>query len=99
MTDTEGRRAPGGLPGGYPVRIGGGSVSLDLPPGVARAEVVAFNERMAHGDGVERIDDDGTVYFTAACREAVAALDPGLAEPLPVSDLEARAARLDAALA
>jgi len=91
--------SPGGLPGGYPVRIGGGSVSLDLPPGVTRAEAVAFNERMAHGDGVERIDDDGTVYFTAACREAVAALDPGLAEPLPVSDLEARAARLDAALA
>ena len=29
----------------------------------------------------------------------VAALDPGLADPLPVGDLDARAARLDAALA
>jgi streptogramin lyase len=60
---------------------------------------VAFNEQQAHADGVERIDDDGTVHFTAACRHAVAALDPGLADPLPVDDLEARAARLDAALA
>jgi hypothetical protein len=39
------------------------------------------------------------VYFTAACREAVATLDPGLADPLPVGDLDTRAARLDAALA
>jgi hypothetical protein len=91
--------APGGLPGGYPVRIEGGSVELDLPPGLTRAEAVAFNERMTRADGVERVDHDGTVYFTAACREAVASVDPGLADPLPISDLEARAARLDAALA
>jgi hypothetical protein len=91
--------APGGLPGGYPVRIDGGSIELDLPPGLTRAEAVAFNEQMSRADGVERVDDDGTVYFTAACREAVASVDPGLADPLPISDLEARAARLDAALA
>ena len=29
----------------------------------------------------------------------VAALDPGLADPLPIGDLDTRAARLDAALA
>ena len=91
--------SPHGLPGGYPVRIGRGAVSLDLPPGVTPEEAIAFNERMSHRDGVERIDDDGTVHFTAACRAAVATLDPGLAEPLPVGDLEGRAARLDAALA
>jgi hypothetical protein len=91
--------SPAGRPGGYPVRIDGGAVSLDLPRGVTPGEAVAFNEQMAHGDGVERIDDDGTVYFTAACREAIATLDPGLADPLPVGDLDARAARLDAALA
>jgi len=91
--------SPGGLPGGYPVRIDGGAVLLDLPPGLSRDEAVAFNERMAHGDGVARIDGDGTVNFTAACRDAVAALDPGLAEPLSPGDLAARAALLDAALA
>jgi KR domain len=91
--------SPAGRPGGYPVLIDGGTVSLDLPPGITPEEAIAFNERLAYGDGVERIDDDGTVHFTAACREAVATLDPGLADPLPVSDLDARAARLDAALA
>jgi len=62
-------------------------------------DAVAFNERMARGDGIERIDDDGTVHFTAACRDAVAGLGGGLAEPLATGDLPARAAALDAALA
>jgi hypothetical protein len=91
--------APAGLPGGYPVRIAGGTVALDLPPGVTPEEAIGFNERMAHADGVERIDEDGTVHFTAAAQEAVADLDPLLAAPLPAGDLEARAARLDAVLA
>ena len=91
--------APGGLPGGYPVRIANGSVTLDLPPGVTPDETVSFNERMGRADGVERIDDDGTVHFTTACREAVAAFAPDLAEPLAVGDLLARASRLDEVLA
>ncbi|MDX8148919.1 hypothetical protein SK854_42850 [Lentzea sp. BCCO 10_0061] len=87
--------APGGLPGGYPVRIDNGAVTLDLPPGADPAEAIAFNEKQARGDGVERIDDDGTVHFTAAARDAVAEVDPGIADPLPVADLEKRARRLD----
>ena len=47
---------------------------------------------------MERIGDDGTVYFTQTAREAVTAIDPGLAEPLEIGDLPARAERLDAAL-
>ena len=57
-----------------------------------------YNERQGLADGVERIDDDGTVHFTEAVRAAVAAVDPGLAEPLEIGDLEARADRLDTAL-
>jgi hypothetical protein len=91
--------APAGLPGGYPVRISAGSVSLDLPAGLGRDEAIKFNEQMGRGDGLERIDADGTAYFTPACQEAVASLDPALAAPLPVSDLRSRAAQLDAALA
>jgi hypothetical protein len=90
--------APGGLPGGYPVRIADGSVTLDLPPGITRDEAVAFNQRRAQADGVERIDEDGTVHFTVAAQEAVAELDPALAAPLPAGDVQARAARLDAVL-
>ena len=90
--------SPHGLPGGYPVRIDKGEVTLDLPPGVTEEQAVRFNEQQALADGVERIDDDGTVHFTDAAREAVAALDPTLADPLEIGDLEARAAKLDAAL-
>ena len=87
--------APAGLPGGYPVRIADGSVALDLPPGVTLAAAISFNERMGRDDGVERVDDDGTVHFTARCREAVAGVAPDLAEPLAIGALQERAAGLD----
>jgi hypothetical protein len=87
--------APAGLPGGYPVQIAAGTVSLDLPPGVSEIDAIAYNERVGRGDGVERIDDDGTVHFTDACREAVADLEPELAAPLVLGDVTARAALLD----
>jgi hypothetical protein len=90
--------APAGLAGGYPVLIANGGVTLDLPPGLTQQDAIAFNESMARGDGIERIDDDGTVHFTAAGRDAIASIDPGLAEPLAMDDLQARAAALDAAL-
>jgi hypothetical protein len=90
--------SPGGLAGGYPVRIEDGAVALDLPPGVDRDEAIAFNERLGRADGVERIDDDGTVHFTAACRAAVAGVAPDLAESLRIEDVERRAALLDAVL-
>ncbi|MGH6954313.1 MAG: hypothetical protein ACREGL_09035 [Alphaproteobacteria bacterium] len=90
--------APGGLPGGYPVRIEDGRVSLDLPPGVALEESKAFNVRIRRGDGVERVADDGTVFYTEAAKSAVAAIDPGLCEPLRPQDAPPRAARLIARL-
>lgn len=91
--------APAGLAGGYPVRIADGAVTLDLPPGLPEREAIARNEDWARGDGIERVDDDGTVHFTRDAREAVAAADPRLADPLAIADLLPRAAALDAALA
>ncbi|GAA1692269.1 hypothetical protein GCM10009830_45060 [Glycomyces endophyticus] len=90
--------SPGGLPGGYPVRIQAGAVELDLPRDESIEDAIAFNERMARGDGVERVDADGTVHFTDAAREAVAGVAPDLAEPLALADMDARAARLDEVL-
>jgi hypothetical protein len=91
--------APAGLPGGYPVRIVDGSVALDLPPGVSEADAISFNQRMARGDGIDHIDDDGTVHLTAASHQAVDALAPDLAYPIAIDDLATRAARLDSILA
>jgi hypothetical protein len=87
--------APHGLPGGYPVRIDNQAVALDLPPGVTADEAIAFNQRMSSGDGVDHIDDDGTVHFTSACQEAVADIAADIAEPLPIDEIDTRAARLD----
>jgi hypothetical protein len=64
--------APAGLPGGYPVRAGGMRVELDLRWPVE--EAIAVNEAGARFDGVERIDDDGTVTFTAETAETLRAV-------------------------
>jgi hypothetical protein len=69
-----------------------------LPPGVTPHAAIAFNRRMGRGDGVDRIDDDGTVHFTEACQAAVATIAAELAEPLAIEELDARAARLDEVL-
>jgi hypothetical protein len=90
--------SPDGRPGGYPVRIDRGEVTLDLPPGLTEEQAVRFNQQQSLADGVEKIDPDGTIHFTETAREAVAAIDPGLAEPLEISELEARADQLDVAL-
>jgi hypothetical protein len=65
---------PNGLPGGYPVRLAAGRVSLRLPAGVTEAEAIAFNAAAARRDGV-RVED-GKVHFEPA---AVAALPPAMA--------------------
>jgi hypothetical protein len=84
--------APGvfGLQGGYPVRFAGGEMSLNLPAEVSREEAVGFNVHSALREGIERIDEDGTLFYTANAREAVAPWCPGLAEPFKPCDIEAR---------
>jgi hypothetical protein len=78
--------APAGLPGGYPVRIVEGLVSVDLPPEVELGESAAYCARIGRSDGVERVDPDGTVHFTEEARSAIAEVAPDLGEPLPIDD-------------
>jgi len=80
--------APLGLPGGFPVRIADGRIDLDLPPGADVEEASEFCRRIAHGDGVDHVDGDGTVYFTAAAQAQLAPIAPDLTEPLPMNDPE-----------
>lgn len=58
--------APGGLPGGYPVRVHRDGGTLDLPDGLTREEAVRLNEDCQRADGIDRIDDDATVHFAEA---------------------------------
>ncbi|MEU8521312.1 hypothetical protein [Streptomyces sp. NBC_01216] len=56
--------APDGLPGGYPVRVHRDGAALDLPDGLGLAEAIRLNEECQRADGIDRIDQDGTVHFT-----------------------------------
>lgn len=67
---------PNGLPGGYPVELSGGELSLDLPAGVSEAEAVAWNDAFErakgltvtgrrasfHGRLAERLEDEGFAH-------------------------------------
>lgn len=62
--------APGGLPGGYPVMASRTAIELCLPIGVTREEAIAINCRAARWDGIDAIESDGTIVFTAAVSDA-----------------------------
>jgi len=54
---------PNGLPGGYPVTVDAGGGQVTLPPDLDLDEAIRINEKGAWFDGIERIDDDGTIHF------------------------------------
>jgi len=84
--------APGvfGLAGGFPVRFERGVLELRLPDGLTREEAVSFNHLAAKGEGIERIAEDGTVFYTDHARQSVAEFCPELAEPLRPQEVEKR---------
>lgn len=65
--------APGplGLVGGYPVRIAKAGLLVDLPGKLTLDEAIDINCRCQHYDGIESVDDDGTVRFTDASSEVL----------------------------
>ncbi len=91
--------APFGLPGGYPVVIDDGTITLDLPPGQDLAEVSAWQSSIARHDGVDSIAADGTVTFTEHAHDAVANVASWLTEPLHPDEALERAGRIRALLA
>ncbi|MFC4503563.1 MULTISPECIES: hypothetical protein [Streptomyces] len=64
---------PWGLPGGYPVRIRGGTLQLALPPGLTQEAAVAWNRQVGTAEGVDIAD--GTVRFTGRLSAALHALN------------------------
>ena len=63
--------APGGLPGGYPVRIGADGAKLALPDGITEKEAIQINLEGQKRDGIEEIRDDGTIVFPDAVHKAM----------------------------
>lgn len=90
--------APGplGLPGGYPVRLGKMSVSLDLPESVSVEQAVSINEKCQAVDGIERIDLDGTAHFTDREMHIMRRLLRYECRSMPVEDSLDRATELAA---
>lgn len=84
--------APGvfGLSGGYPVRFEDGEIQMDLPSGLSQADAVQFNIESAALEGIERIDESGTLFYTKQAQDAVAPWCPELAEPLAIGDAPKR---------
>jgi hypothetical protein len=54
---------PNGLPGGYPVTVDCEGARTALPPDIDLEEAIRINEEGAWFDGIERVDDDGTIHF------------------------------------
>ena len=55
---------PEGLVGGYPVRLSKDGAKVFLPEGVTREKAIQMNEEAQKWDGIEKIEEDGTVVFT-----------------------------------
>jgi len=55
---------PQGLVGGYPIRLSQKGAEVVMPPGITLKEAIEINERSQVYDGIEKIEDDGTVVLT-----------------------------------
>src|SRR5579884_2322238 len=55
---------PNGLPGGYPVSVCEDSIEALLPEELTIQEAIHLNEVGMKFDGIDHIDEQGTVYFT-----------------------------------
>ena len=88
---------PNGMPGGYPVRATAEGVQVFLPDGITLQEALRINEEAGKADGVERISDDGTVFFT---EEVVTSMKDAIGydvKPMRPDDVDERAREIDAA--
>lgn len=70
-----------GLFGGYPVKIVDQKMELDLPAEVTLEEAIEFNKATMPDTGIDRIDDDGTVYYSQKAIDLMADVEPRLTEP------------------
>ncbi|MBM3525444.1 MAG: hypothetical protein FJX57_21055 [Alphaproteobacteria bacterium] len=83
---------PWGLPGGYPIKITGGELSLELPPGLTRAEAVAWQTRYELANGLTVAA--GRLTFHGPCHTELARHSPSLAAGFALADLEEAASEI-----
>ena len=77
---------PHGLPGGYPVRLRGGALELDLPSGLTLDEAIAWNLSYELESGLV-VAPDGQATYTGRLHELLGVHSPTLAAGFHVRDL------------
>lgn len=78
---------PNGLPGGYPVRLVGGLLELDLPDSVTQADAIAWNTSFEEENGLI-VTSEGKVGFTGVLGDRLSGYIPDLRDGFAVRDLE-----------
>lgn len=78
---------PFGLPGGYPVKIAGARMELNLPANLSECEAIAWNERIAVADGV-KILSNGNVEFGEETKLAFRQYLPQISEGFHASGID-----------
>ncbi|MEI8703004.1 hypothetical protein [Mesorhizobium sp. ISC15] len=90
--------APGplGLVGGYPVRVAPTGISIDLPEGLSFDDAVEINRGCQRYDGIEAVESDGTVRFTAEAADVMRELLAYDCDAMALDECEDRAKELAA---
>lgn len=84
---------PNGLPGGYPVRLRGDALELDLPPGCEAGDAIAWNAAFEEQNGL--IVKDGRCLYTGDLKRLLRDEDFPFADGFSVSQTEAACTAMD----
>jgi hypothetical protein len=85
---------PNGLPGGYPVKVSANRVEIFLPEDLTLDEAIRINKEGVTFDGIESIEEDGTVVLTDKVASQVKKLLNFDCKTYKVQDCEAQAEQL-----
>ena len=86
---------PNGLPGGYPIKLSADGVEVFVPEDLTLEEAIRINTEAQSFDGVESIEDDGTVVITKKSADIFKKLFDFDCEVYTVKDCETKAKELD----
>lgn len=78
--------APNGLPGGYPVKLQGKSLSLDLPKGISEQDAIAWNDSFEKKKGMTV--SNGWAKYHGRLEVVLAQAEMPYANGFALSDLE-----------
>jgi hypothetical protein len=85
---------PHGLPGGYPVKVTTQGIEVLLPETLSLQEAIQINNAGLRLDGIEKIESNGTIFFTETSVSIYKEILGYDCRRMPLSDVEERAKEL-----